>query len=99
MTSAYDRLGIAPDATPAALKAAYHAKLREFPAHTHPEEFKAVRSAYESIRKGEAAQAEDNFLQMRPIEVVFDPDQLQQLHQQALAQLTVSLDDLIRETF
>jgi curved DNA-binding protein CbpA len=99
MISDYDRLGIAPDATPAALKAAYHAKLREFPAHTHPEEFKAVRSAYESIRKGQTATAEDNFLRMRPIEVVFDPDQLQQLRQQALAQLTVSLDDLIRETF
>lgn len=99
MTSPYDRLGIAPDATPAALKAAYHAKLREFPAHTHPEEFKAVRSAYDAIRKGEAANADDDFLQFRPIEVSFDPEPLQQLRQKALSQLTISVDDLIRETF
>jgi len=99
MTSPYDRLGIAPDATPAALKAAYHAKLREFPAHTHPEEFKAVRSAYDAIRKGETANADDDFLQLRPIEISFDPEQLQQLRQKALSQLAISVDDLIRETF
>lgn len=98
MTSPYDRLGVSPDVTPAELKAAYHAKLREFPAHTHPEEFKAIRSAYDAIRKGEVSAAE-NFLQVRPIEVSFDPEQLQQLRQKALAQLAVSLDDLIRETF
>lgn len=99
MTSPYDRLGIAPDATPAQLKAAYHAKLREFPAHTHPEEFKAIRSAYDVIRSGEAANADDDFLQLRPLEVSFDPEQLQQLRQKVLAQLAISVDDLIRETF
>ena len=97
--SPYDRLGIASDATPAALKAAYHAKLRDFPAHTHPQEFKAVREAYDAIRKGAAASAEDQFLQFRPLEVAFDPEQLQQLRQKALAQLAISVDDLIRETF
>jgi len=40
MTSPYDRLGISSSAT-AEIKAAYHAKLKEFPAHRHPEEFKA----------------------------------------------------------
>ena len=95
----YDRLGITPDATPAAVKAAYHAKLREFPAHTHPEDFKAVRSAYDAIRKGESANADDDFLQLRPIEVSFDAERLQQLRQTVLSQLTISVDDLIRETF
>jgi len=99
MTTPYDRLGIAPDATPAVLKAAYHAKLREFPAHTHPEEFKAIRTAYDAIRNGKAANADDDFLQLRPLEVSFDPEQLQQLRQKILAQLAISVDDLIRETF
>ncbi len=99
MTSPYDRLGIAPDATPAQLKAAYHAKLREFPAHSHPEEFKAIRSAYDAIRNGEAAKADDDFLQFRPLEVSFDSEQLQQLRQKVLSQLAISVDDLIRETF
>ncbi len=98
MTSAYDRLGITADASPAEIKAAYHAKLREFPAHTHPEDFKAIRSAYEAIRKGEA-QSSSDFLQARPIEVTLDPALLQQVRQKALAQLSVSIEDLIRETF
>ncbi|MGA7934170.1 MAG: molecular chaperone DnaJ [Kovacikia sp.] len=99
MISPYDRLGITPDATPTQLKAAYHAKLREFPAHTHPEEFKAIRSAYDAIRDGQTANANDDFLQIRPIEVSFDPEQLQQLRQKVLSQLAISVDDLIREMF
>ena len=51
MTDHYEQLGIAPGATPAEIKAAYHAKLKEFPAHTHPQEFKATRAAYEALRK------------------------------------------------
>ncbi|NJO42224.1 MAG: molecular chaperone DnaJ [Cyanobacteria bacterium CRU_2_1] len=98
MTSPHDRLGISPDAAPAEVKTAYHAKLREFPAHTHPEEFKAVRAAYDAIRKGETAK-DDDFLNVRPLEVTLDPDSLKQLREKALAQIDISLDELIRETF
>ncbi|NJL19638.1 MAG: J domain-containing protein [Leptolyngbyaceae cyanobacterium SM1_3_5] len=94
----HDRLGIAPDATPAQVKAAYHAKLKEFPAHSHPEEFKAVRAAYESIRKGEADRDGD-FLKMRPIEAAIAPELIQTLKLNAIAQLDLTLEDLIRETF
>ncbi len=98
MTDYYERLGIAPGATPAQIKMAYHAKLREFPAHTYPEEFKAIRGAYEAIRKGETTQHEE-FLQFRPLEAELNPEILKQVQEKALAQLEVSLDDLIRATF
>ncbi len=98
MTSHYEKLGISPGATPAQIKAAYHAKLREFPAHTYPEEFKAIREAYEVLRKGETTQYED-FLKMRPLEAELNPEILKQVQEKAIAQLEVNLDDLIRATF
>ncbi|WP_250126351.1 hypothetical protein [Chroococcidiopsis sp. CCMEE 29] len=98
MTSPYDRLGISSNATLAEIKAAYHANLRKFPAHTHPEEFKAIRAAYEAIRKGETTKLDD-FLKVRPLEASLDPELLRQLRERALAQVEVSLNELIRETF
>ncbi|MDZ8049945.1 MAG: DnaJ domain-containing protein [Aulosira sp. ZfuVER01] len=98
MTSHYERLGISPEATPAEIKAAYHAKLREFPAHSHPEEFKAIRTAYEALRKGETTQHED-FLKIRPLEAELNPEVLEQVREKAIAQLEISLEDLIRATF
>jgi DnaJ-class molecular chaperone len=98
MPSNYDHLGIAPGATPSEIKAAYHAKLRQFPAHTYPDEFKAIRAAYEALRQGEKNQYQD-FLQVRPLEVELNPEILQRLEAKAIAQLSVSLEDLIRATF
>ncbi len=98
MTDHYERLGVSPGATPAQIKAAYHAKLREFPAHTYPEDFKAIRGAYEAIRQGETTKDED-FLKIRPLSAELDPEVLKHLREKALAQLEVSLDDLIRATF
>lgn len=97
MNSHYERLGISPGATPAQIKAAYHAKLREFPAHNFPEEFKAVRAAYEALRQGNAAQ--EDLLTPRPINTSLDQEAISRLRQQALSQLEVSLEDLIRLTF
>jgi hypothetical protein len=99
MTSPYDRLGIAATATPEEIKAAYHSKLKEFPAHRHPEEFKAIRAAYDAIRKGEASEGDDFFFLVRPLKATLDPDLLQQLRQRVRAQLEVTLEELIRETF
>ncbi|MEA5618211.1 DnaJ domain-containing protein [Cronbergia sp. UHCC 0137] len=98
MADHYERLGILPGATIAQIKAAYHAKLREFPAHTYPEEFKAIRAAYEALRKEETGQYED-FFKFRPLEPELNPEILKQMREKALAQLEVSLDDLIRATF
>jgi curved DNA-binding protein CbpA len=98
MTSHHEKLGISPGATPAEIKAAYHTKLREFPAHTYPQEFKAIRAAYEALRKGDTNQHEE-FLQVRPLEAELNPEILKQLREKAIAQVEVSLDDLIRATF
>jgi curved DNA-binding protein CbpA len=98
MASHYEVLGVSSGATLEEIKAAYHAKLREFPAHTYPNEFKEIRTAYEALRQGEKKQYED-FFQLRPLEMELDPDLLQQLHDKAIAQLEISLDTLIRATF
>jgi len=97
MLNHYAQLGIAPGASPTEIKAAYHAKLKEFPAHTHPQEFKAVRAAYEALRK--APQGEADFFAVSPIQAVLDEAALAQLRQQAIAAVEVSLEDLIRLTF
>jgi len=97
MQDHYDRLGLSPGATPAELKAAYHAKLKEFPAHTHPEEFKAIRTAYDAPRK--TPRAEDDFFAAVPIRAELDQALLDQVQQRAIAAVDVTLDDLIRLTF
>ncbi len=97
MTTPHDLLGIPVDATPAIAKAAYHAKLREFPAHTHPTEFKAIRAAYEAIQKG--VTSEDNFFQSGPIGISIEPATIDELKQKLIALLEVSLEDMLRETF
>lgn len=99
MTSHYDRLGISSSATPEEIKAAYHSKLKDFPAHRHPEEFKAIRAAYDAIRKGGVSEADDFFFLVRPLEATLDPAVVQQLRQRVVAQLEVSLEEMIRETF
>lgn len=98
MTNNYDRLGISSTASAAEIKAAYHSKLREFPAHSHPEEFKAIRAAYDAIRQGETMQSGD-FFKVRPIEATIDLEVLQQLREKVMSHLEVSVEDLIRETF
>ncbi|MGB3309730.1 MAG: DnaJ domain-containing protein [Nodosilinea sp.] len=97
MQDHYDRLGLSPGAAPAEIKAAYHAKLKEFPAHTHPQDFKAIRAAYEALRK--APQGEADFFAVVPIQAELDQALLDQLQQQAIAAVDVTLEDLIRLTF
>ncbi|WP_019498905.1 hypothetical protein [Pseudanabaena sp. PCC 6802] len=99
MTSHYDRLGVLSTATPAEIKAAYHAKLKEFPAHSHPDEFKAIRSAYEAIRKEGSSQSDDFFFTFRPLEIKLEPEVLNQLRKRVSDRLEISLEQLIKETF
>jgi curved DNA-binding protein CbpA len=98
MQEHYDRLGISPGATPAAIKAAYHGKLKEFPAHQHPQEFKAIRSAYEALQKGKQ-QTDQDFFEIVSLQVEPNPEVLKQLRQRVVAQAEVSLDELLRLTF
>ncbi len=98
MSNPYDVLGVAPDATVAQAKAAYHAKLREFPAHKYPTEFKAIRSAYEAIQKATTS-SQQNFFTVRPIAATIAPAAIDQLKENLTAHLAVSLEDMLRETF
>ena len=98
MTTPHDLLGISIDATPKIAKAAYHAKLKEFPAHTHPTEFKAIRTAYEAIQKGITSSSE-NFFKPSPIGISIDPATIESLKQKLIAHTEVSLEDLLRLTF
>ncbi len=97
-TSPHDLLGITVDATPKAAKAAYHAKLKEFPAHTHPTEFKAIRTAYEAIQKGITSPSE-NFFKPSPIGISIEPATIESLKQNLTAHLEVSLEELLKLTF
>jgi hypothetical protein len=98
MDSPHEILGIPTDATPAQAKAAYHAKLRVFPAHTHPTEFKAVRSAYEALSKGGNA-VQGDFFTVRPIEDKIEPAVIESLKEGLIAHFAVSLEDMLRNTF
>jgi DnaJ-class molecular chaperone len=98
MQDHYDRLGLKADASDAEIKTAYHAKLREFPAHTHPQDFKAIRVAYEALRQGGAKTYEAFFKpQFENAEV--NPESVKKLRERVSKQVEVSLDELIRLTF
>jgi hypothetical protein len=96
MQDHYERLGISLEATPAEVKAAYHAKLKEFPAHSHPQEFKAIRAAYDAIRKAPKA---DDFFALNPIEAELDEELLATLEEKAIAATEITVNDLIILTF
>ena len=98
MQEHYNLLGLTPTATPAEIKAAYHLKLREFPAHTHSQEFKAIRAAYEVLRKGNNPADELVFIPKNET-AEFDSEQIARLRQQAIAQIEVTLEELMRLTF
>ena len=50
MRTAADILGVAPNATPEEIRAAYLQKIREHPPETSPEEFERIRDAWEALR-------------------------------------------------
>ena len=99
MQEHYDQLGIASGATPAEIKAAYHAKLKAFPAHSHPQEFKAIRAAYEALRKAPTQQTTDDFLEPKPVGTSLDQSLVDELRTQTTTAADVSLEELILLTF
>jgi len=97
MNHPYAVLGVTPEADPVAIKAAYHQKLRQYPAHSHPQEFQQIRTAYEAIRA--AAEHRQDPLQPGPLLIDIDQDTLAALETQARAACHLCLDDLLRLTF
>ncbi len=98
MQEHYERLGLSDGAAPAEIKSAYHAQLKAFPAHSHPQEFKEIRAAYEALRKA-PTQRKDNFFDPKPIEAKLDESLLTELKEKATAAVDVTLEDLILLTF
>jgi curved DNA-binding protein CbpA len=98
MSENHTLLGLLPGATPAEIKAAYHAKLKEFPAHKHPQEFKSIRSAYEALQK-ESQQTNEDFFEIGPAKVKLEQQALQDLRDRVASKLEVSLAELIQLTF
>ncbi len=98
MTTPHELLGIAINANSKIVKAAYHEKLREFPAHTHPTEFKAIRAAYETIKKGIISPGE-NLFKSGPIGISIEPEKIEELRKKLMTHLEISIEDLLKETF
>jgi curved DNA-binding protein CbpA len=98
MSEHYTLLGLLPGATPAEVKAAYHRKLKEFPAHKFPQEFKAIRSAYEALQKN-SQQTNEDFFRLAPVKDKLDQQLLQGLRNSVTAKVEVSLAELICLTF
>jgi curved DNA-binding protein CbpA len=97
MLDHFSQLGLEPGSTLAEIKAAYHKKLKEFPAHSHPQEFKAIRTAYEALRN--APQGYDDFFAPKPISATIDEGLIVQIQQRAKDSVAITLEDLIVLTF
>jgi DnaJ-class molecular chaperone len=98
MSENHALLGILPSATATEIKVAYHRKLKEFPAHKYPQEFKAVRSAYEALQQG-FQQTNEEFFRMVPAQAKLDQQVLQALRSRVAAKIEVSLTELLCLTF
>jgi DnaJ-class molecular chaperone len=98
MSENHALLGILPGANLAEIKAAYHGKLKEFPAHKYPQEFKAIRSAYEALQK-ELQQTNEDFFEIAPAQVKLDQQALQGLRDRVASKIEISLEELICLTF
>ena len=96
MADPYTLLGLTPEASAAELKAAYHHQLRRFPAHSHPQEFQRIRTAYEQLRAA-AAQRGDP-LQPGPLIQQLDAEFLHALEARVRSSCRIDLATLLRLT-
>jgi hypothetical protein len=97
MADPYTLLGLTPSASSSEVKQAYHQKLREFPAHSHPREFQNIRAAYDAIRA--AGDHQGDPLQPGPMLAQIDPAAVEALAEQLRSSSRLSLDELLRLTF
>ena len=98
MSENHTLLGLLPGATAAEIKVAYHSKLKEFPAHKYPQEFKAIRSAYEALQKS-SQQTNEDFFEIVQAQIKLDQQAVQGLRDRVASKLEVSLAELIQLTF
>jgi hypothetical protein len=97
MQNPYELLGVSPQASSAEVKAAYHARLRNYPAHSHPLEFQQIRDAYERIRAADVHRGDP--LQPGPLLAQLDAEQVAAIEADLQNSARLSLHDLIRLSF
>jgi hypothetical protein len=93
----YALLAVAPQASNAEVKAAYHRQLRQFPAHSHPQEFQQIRAAYDAIRA--AGEHRGDPLQPGPLVAQLDQEEVASIDAGVRNACRLSLDELLRLTF
>jgi hypothetical protein len=93
----YEQLGVTPEASSAEIKAAYHQRLRQFPAHSHPREFQQIRAAYDAIRS--ASEHRGDPLLPGPLRTRLDPVALAAIETSVRSACRLSLTELLRLTF
>ncbi len=98
MKNDYEILGVSAGANLKEIKLAYHQKLREFRSHSHPEEFMAVRQAYESLRRGERNKRGD-FFNPGPMRGKIQEELVESLGERVRSILALSIEELIKLTF
>ncbi len=96
MSDPYTLLAVAPGASAAEIKTAYHRQLRQFPAHSHPREFQEIRAAYETLRAAGTQQADP--LRPGPLRERLDPEAVDALDTRLRASCRLTLADLLRLT-
>ena len=97
MADPYALLGVAPQASNAEVKAAYHRQLRQFPAHSHPQQFQQIRAAYDAIRA--AGEHRGDPLQPGPLVAQLDPEAVASIEAGVRNACRLSLNELLRLTF
>ncbi|MEB3163960.1 MAG: J domain-containing protein [Prochlorothrix sp.] len=98
----WERLGLEPGASPEAIKAAYQAQVRAFPPATHPQDFKAIRKAYDILKdpKNHVVQQEEvDFWQPTPTSIRPDPETIAKIRTQLQPSSSLDLKTLIRLSF
>ncbi|MEB3262122.1 MAG: molecular chaperone DnaJ [Cyanobacteriota bacterium] len=96
MPDPYALLGVTPEVSVAELKAAYHRQLRQFPAHSHPQEFQRIRAAYDTLRA--VGEHQGDPLQPGPMLTQLDAEALAAFDRRVRNACQVDLATLLRLT-
>ncbi|MGA1262692.1 MAG: J domain-containing protein [Prochlorothrix sp.] len=98
----WERLELEPGASPEAIKAAYQAQVRAFPPATHPQEFKAIRKAYDVLKdpNNHSVQPKDiDFWQPTPTSIRPDPETIAKIRAQLHPGPSLDFKTLVRLSF
>lgn len=96
----FDCLGLEPGASPEAVKAAYRQKVQAYPPATHPQEFKAIRKAYDILKDPNNHTIDPpNFWVPEVYDQKPSPELIAQIRSSLAKESSSSLETLIRLSF